>query len=197
VREALGTEPGFAPLGSGGLNGWQMAGHGGFLEVGGNIIESAGGIGLLWFTKEQFGNFVLRADFRLSSPTDDSGVFIRIPELGMSDPANDWQAATVQGYEIQIDNTGFNPATNATGDPLHATGAIYTLASSVAAMPAIGKWHTFEIVAVGPRIIVHLNGQRVSELKNGNRRLKGFIGLQNHHRGSRVQFTRLRIKKLP
>ena len=62
-----------------------------------------GGIGLLWFTKAQFGDFILRADFRLSSPTDNSGIFIRIPALGTSDPANDWKPAAAQGYEIQID----------------------------------------------------------------------------------------------
>ncbi len=197
ARDALGAEPGFAPLGTGGLNGWQMAGNGGFVPLGENIIEAVDGIGLLWFTKEQFGDFVLRADFRLSSPTDNSGIFIRIPALGTSDPTNDWKPAAAQGYEIQIDNTGFNPDTNATGDALHATGAIYTLAASSAAMPAVGQWHTFEIEAVGPKITVRLNGLQVSQLTNGNRQVKGFIGLQNHHGGSKVQFTRLRIKTLP
>jgi hypothetical protein len=197
VRESLGAEPGFTPLGSGGLDGWQMAGLGGFLELGGNIIEAVDGIGLLWFTREQFQNFLLRADFRLSSPTDNSGIFIRIPALGAGDPANDWKPAAAQGYEIQIDNTGYNPDTNTFNDSLHQTGAIYTLAASNAAMPAVGQWHTFEIEAVGPKITVRLDGQQVSQLANGNRLPKGYIGLQNHHFGSKVQFTWLRIKKLP
>lgn len=196
ARESLGIEPGFAPLGNGGLAGWQMAGAGGFIELGGNIIEAVGGIGLLWFTKEQFENFILRVDFRLSSPTDNSGVFLRIPALATSDPANDWKPAADQGYEVQIDNTGFNPDTNGFDDPLHKTGAIYTLAPSSAAMPAVGQWHTYEIEAVGSQIIVRLNGQQVSHLTNGTRLAKGFIGLQNHHSGSKVQFTRVRIKKV-
>ena len=195
ARESFGAEPGFTSLGTGGLNGWQMAGSGGFMELGGNIIESVDGIGLLWFTKEQFDDFTLRVDFRLSSPTDNSGIFIRIPALGTGDPANDWKPATTQGYEIQIDNTGFNPDTNSFNDPLHKTGAIYTLASSSAVMPGVGQWNTYEIEAVGPKITVRLNGQQVSQLTNGNRQTKGFIGLQNHHAGSKVQFTRLRIKK--
>jgi hypothetical protein len=197
VRDSLAAEPDFVPLGSGGLDGWQMAGSGRFVAFGNNIIESEDGIGLLWFTKEQFANFVLRADFRLSSSTDNSGIFVRIPALGTSDPANDWRPAAADGYEIQIDNTGFNPDTNATGDALHATGAIYTLAPSSASMPAVGQWQTLEIEAVGPTITVRLNGQEVSHLTNGTRRAKGFIGLQNHHGGSKVQFTRLRIKTLP
>jgi len=195
VRDSLGAEPGFTPLGSGGLNGWQMAGSGGFIELGGNIVEAFGGIGLLWFTREQFDDFVLRADFRLSSPTDNSGIFIRFPALGSSDPNNDWKPPVTQGYEIQIDNTGFNPDTNTFNDPLHQSGAIYTLAPSTAAMPAVGQWHTFEIEAVGNKITVRLDGQQVSQLTNASRSPKGYIGLQNHHFGSKVQFTRLRIKK--
>ena len=196
VSQSFGAEPGFAPLGSGGLVGWQMAGNGGFQELGGNIIESVGGIGLLWFTKEQFDDFILRVDFRLSWPNDNSGIFIRFPAPGSGDPANDWKPATTQGYEIQIDNTGFNPDTNTFNDPLHKTGAIYTLAPSNAVMPAVGQWHTYEIEAVGNKITVRLNGQQVSQLTNASRSPKGFIGLQNHHAGSTVQFTRLRIKKL-
>jgi choline dehydrogenase-like flavoprotein len=195
VRDTLAPEQNFIPVGNGGLAGWQMAGSGRFMELGGSIIESVDGIGLLWFTKEQFDDFILRVDFRLNSLTDNSGVFIRIPALGTSDPANDWKPATDQGYEIQIDNTGYNPDSNTTGDLKHATGAIYKLAATSGSMPAVGQWHTVEIEAVGPKITVSLNGQQVSQLTNGNRLAKGFIGLQNHHPGSKVQFTRMRIKK--
>jgi hypothetical protein len=42
-----------------------------------------------------------------------------------------------------------------------------------------------------------LNGVPVSEVNNDNQRPPdGFIGLQNHHSGSRVQFGNIRIKKL-
>jgi hypothetical protein len=197
VRETiLAGETDFVPLGNGSLAGWQMAGNGGFMELGGGIIESVGGIGLLWYTKEQYQDFVLRVDFRLSSASDNSGVFIRFPALGKTDPANDWKLAVTDGYEVQIDNTGFNPDSNSFDDPLHRTGAIYTLAPSSAVMPFVGQWHTYEIEAVGDKLTVRLNGQQVSQLKNANRTAKGYIGLQNHHAGSAVQFARLRIKKL-
>lgn len=193
VRERLGAEPSFAPLGSGGINGWKMAGSGGFIELGGNIIESFGGIGLLWFTRQQFENFVFRVDWRAAAWDDNSGVFIRFP-----DPGNDLTIPVTQGYEIQIDNTGKNSDTNPPiyGDPLHNTGALYKLAGSTSA-PTVGQWHTFEIEANGSTITVRLDGQQVSQLQNANRTPKGFIGLQNHHSGSRVQFTKLRIKELP
>ena len=116
----------------------------------------------------------------------------------MKSTGNDWTIPVAQSYEIQIDNTGKNPDTNPPtfGDPLHNTGAIYKLAGSTAA-PAIGQWHSYEIEANGTTITVRLDGQQVSQLQNANRSPKGFIGLQNHHPGSRVQFTRLQIKELP
>lgn len=193
ARKALGAEPDFAPLGTGGLHGWKMAGSGNFIELGGNIIESVGGIGLLWFTLQQFKNFILRVDWRASDLGDNSGIFIRFP-----DPGNDWMIPVTEGYEIQIDNKGENPDTNPRtfGDPLHNTGAIYKLAGSTVT-PTIGQWHTYEIEAQGTTITVRLDGQQVSKLQNANRSPQGFIGLQNHHLNSRVQFTRLRIKELP
>ena len=199
VARSLPVEAGFAPLGSGGLAGWQMAGAGGFIELGANIIETVDGIGLLWFTRQQFANFVLRLDWRASSPDDNSGVFIRIPALGNADPANDWKPAVAQGYEIQIDDTGKNPdvTPNTFGDPLHLTGSVYQLApaTTLASQP-VGQWNSYEITAQATTITVVLNGQQVSQLVNANRLPKGYIGLQNHHAGSRVQFRNLRIRVL-
>jgi hypothetical protein len=191
LSKALNTESDFAPLGTGGLSGWRMAGPGRFIELGANIIESDGGLGLLWFTGQQFEDFVLRVDFRLSSPTDNSGVFLRFP-----DPGPNSDIAIQQGYEVQIDNTGFNPDTNTFNDAFHKTGAIYTLAASNAQMPSVGQWHTYEIEAIGPQITVRLDGTQVSQLTNASRSPRGFIGLQAHHAGSKVQFTRVRIKDL-
>lgn len=170
------VEPGFAPLGTGGLAGWQMAGFGGFIELGANIIETVDGIGLLWFTKQEFTDFALRLDWRASFPDDNSGVFIRFPTLGNSDPANDWKVAVDQGYEIQIDDTGKNPdvTPNTFNDPLHLTGAVYKLApaTTLASKPA-GQWNSYEITAQGNTITVVLNGQQVSQLNNASRSPKG------------------------
>ncbi|WP_162145377.1 family 16 glycoside hydrolase [Rhizobium mesoamericanum] len=199
VSRSLPIEPQFRPLGTGGLNGWRMAGYGGFIELGANIIESVDGIGLLWYMKEQFADFILRLDWRASSPNDNSGIFIRFPALGNTDPANDWKVAVDQGYEIQIDDTGKNPDVepNTFGDPLHMTGAIYKLApASTLASKPLGQWNSYEITAQGKTIAVILNGQPVSKLVNANRSPKGYIGLQNHHAGSRVQFRNLRIRTL-
>jgi choline dehydrogenase-like flavoprotein len=198
VNRAFHLQPGFRRVGDGSLRGWQMAGSGGFIELGGNIVESAGGIGLLWFTQEEFDNFLLHVEWRASDITDNSGVFIRFPALGSSDPANDWKLAVDQGYEIQIDDRGINPDAGTINDPLHQTGAIYGIAaaSHLASKP-VGQWNTFEIEARGQEIRVTLNGDLVSQLTgSGSRPAKGHIGLQNHHPGSRVQFRNIQIEQL-
>jgi choline dehydrogenase-like flavoprotein len=191
VRKSLAAEPGFEPLGAGGVSGWKMIGSGNFVPLGGNIIETSGGMGLLWFPQKQFKNFVLRVDWRAFDPSDNSGIFIRFPN-----PGTDINIPINQGYEVQIDETGNNPESGTLNDPLHKTGAIYKLAPSNASVPS-GQWHNFEIEANGSTITARLDGQQVSRLQNADRSPQGYIGLQNHHAGSRVQFSRPRIKELP
>jgi choline dehydrogenase-like flavoprotein len=191
LRKALVPESDFEPLGSGGLDGWQQVGSGRFVELGGNIVEVDGGPGILWYPRTQFEDFVLRVDFRLSSPTDNSGVFLRFP-----DPGGNADVPVRQGYEVQIDNTGYNPDTNTFDDPLHRTGAIYGLAPASGPLPSVQQWHTYEIEAIGRRITVRLDGQEVSQLANASRSPRGYIGLQAHHAGSKVQFARVRVRDL-
>jgi len=179
------------------LNGWQMAGSGRFNVIGNNTVESEGGIGLLWYTKEEFSDFLLTVQWRSINLFDNSGVFLRFPILGNQNPAEDWKLAVDRGYEVQIDDRGFDPNTNTTGSPMHTTGAVYQLAPATKlASKALGEWNTFEIEATGPDIKVRLNGQLVSHLANNQGRpLKGHIGLQSHHPGSRVQFRNVSVKK--
>jgi 3-keto-disaccharide hydrolase len=142
------------------------------LPLFGSILDARpAGLGVLWYTREIFRNFVLRVDWLSFNPTttvpggraDNSGVLIRFPALNASDPANDWKLASERGYEIQIDDMGFNPDTNQNFDPAHRTGAVYALApsSTIASKPA-GQWNTFEIEATSNTIQVALNGQPVT-----------------------------------
>jgi choline dehydrogenase-like flavoprotein len=200
--------PAFKPLFTGSRRGWQIAGGGDFLTLFGSILEARpNGLGLLWYTREVFRNFVLKADWLSFNPTtnvpggraDNSGILIRSPALNASDPANDWKLASDKGYEIQIDDMGFNPDTGQNFSPLHQTGAVYALApsSSVASKPA-GQWNTFEIEATGTTIKVTLNSQLVTTYQipaNSSRSRAGHIGLQCHT--GNVQFQNVMIRSLP
>jgi hypothetical protein len=210
IARTLPPSPAFKPLFSGSRQGWQMAGGGDFLTLFGTILEARpNGLGLLWYTREVFKNFVLKVDWlsfnpKTSAPnvppsTDNSGVLIRFPGLNASNPGNDWRLASDKGYEIQIDDMGYNPDTNKLFDPLHQTGAVYALApsSKIASKPA-GQWNTFEIEATNATIKVTLNAQLVTTYTipgNDPRPRAGHIGLQDHT--GNVQFQNVMIRTLP
>jgi hypothetical protein len=173
------------------LSQWRMAGNGGFRAVG-EVIESHGGPGILWYPAVQYGDFVLRIEWRVSDAHDNSGVFLRIPVL-----TNSPQPAIDDGYEVQIDERGVDPEHSRLDSPLHRSGAIYKLAPAVpGASRPVGAWNAFEIIARGRSISVRLNDVPVSYLENGYRRTVGHLGLQAHHAGSAVQFRGLDIQEL-
>lgn len=68
------------------LGEWRMAGRGSFRRVGPGVVESEGGPGILWYPHAELSDFVLRIDWQLSAPDDNSGVCVRIPRLGHDDP---------------------------------------------------------------------------------------------------------------
>jgi hypothetical protein len=185
-----------------------MAGGGDFLTIFGSILEAQpNGLGLLWYTRQVFRNFVLKLDWLSFNPTtnvpggrvDNSGVLIRFPALNASNPGNDWKLASDKGYEIQIDDMGFNVDTGQNFSPLHQMGAVYGLApsSAVVSKPA-GRWNTFEIEATDASISITLNGQLVSTYSiqpNDGRSREGHIGLQC--RTGNVQFRNVMIRSLP
>jgi hypothetical protein len=167
------------------LHGWKMCGQGMFV-LGRNMIISSGGMGLLWYTKKKFLNFILKVDWKTSAREDNSGVFVRF-----ADPGDDPSIAVDTGYEIQIYD-----AEPPDGNATHRTGAIYNFAPpSTFASNEPGEWNTFEIHAIGQKYAVILNNKRVTEF-TGNRQLEGYIGLQNHDAKSRVSFGRIAIKEL-
>jgi 3-keto-disaccharide hydrolase len=178
------VEPGFTPLFDGAtLDGWQQAGPGGFTVVDG-MLQSSGGMGLLWYTKKQFGDFVLKVDWKVLHIDDNSGVFLRFP-----DPGNDPWVAVNNGYEVQIDDVGAPD-----GAMIHKTGGIYNFAAptKVATNP-VGDWNSYEIHAVGQSYRVILNGSEVTDF-TGSRSTTGYVGLQNHN--GTVTFRSVRIMEL-
>src|SRR5215471_17293476 len=61
------------------LDGWRHVGAGSFLVRDG-ILETEGGMGLLWYTQKKVGHATVRVVFKMEGKEPDSGVFIRIPE---------------------------------------------------------------------------------------------------------------------
>jgi 3-keto-disaccharide hydrolase len=168
------------------LSGWSHAGPGHF-ELRDGVLRSHGGLGLLWFSGQSFGDFELRLDWRTSDRTDNSGVFLRFP-----DPNDDPRVAIDHGYEVQInDDPDRDPQT---------TGAIYGFrAPSSSASHPPGEWNSYRIRVTGSEYAVWLNDVLVNQFvsTDSHRGPEGYIGLQNHDPESSVDFRAIRVEPIP
>ena len=164
---------------------WLLAGGGLFRIVGRSLVAQpgSGGIGLLYYTGQQFDDFTLDLDFCLPHPrgnmNDNSGVFVRFrdprkPERpGTPGPDVPGNAATVgvdTGYEIQIDEEarGDSRKSEPDGSPerdghfFNRTGAVYKIKTQNYQNDQRlrhGIWHHYTIKVTGRTYQVTLNGR--------------------------------------
>jgi len=180
------VEKDFTPLYSQGdplKQGWSMVGPGSIKEESDGVLVTEGGMGLLWYSKQTFGDFTLRVEYKLTAPANNSGVFVRFP----NPPKSPWDAVH-EGYEIQICQDA---------DPEHRTGSVYSFKATDKTPPAkpAGEWNTYEISVKGQEYTISLNGEVINTYK-GSRGIRGYVGLQNHDPKSIVRFRNVRIKTL-
>jgi len=178
--------------------GWRFVGPGSFTVEHG-LLTTHGGMGLLVYDREPFGNAVIKVVYKVTGEHDNSGVYIRMPEVA-PDP---WYGVH-NGYEVQIDGGQ---------DDWHCTGAIYSLSKAEARpQKSEGEWNVMEIELRGQTTIVRVNGVKVNEFKGnqpvpprtkwfepvrGPRPDVGYIGLQNHDKNSHVFFKEVSVTPLP
>lgn len=190
------------------LTGWVHVGPGAVVVENG-LLKTVGGMGLLYYAGERFGDCTIRVVYRTTTVDDNSGIFIRIPEP----PTDAWQAVHT-GYEIQILETF--PASYVLSDhqkrfgtSWHTTGAIYSMSPALATpQKPVGEWNTMEIELRGPRTVIRLNGVLVNDFVEGSvvpprehsyepvrgrRPDAGYIGLQNHHEPQTVLFKDITV----
>ena len=175
---------------------WEHVGPGKFVIENG-MLKAEGGMGLLWYTPRKLGNGVLRAVYETNKKSDNSGVFIRIPEK----PTEEWMPVN-KGYEVQIDDSQ---------DDYHITGVLYSLTKALAAPGKTGEWNTMEITLDGLHTVVMLNGVKVTDYAEGDpvppkkasyepdrgpRPEIGYIGLQNHSDTDTVYFKEVAFRPL-
>ena len=177
------------------MTGWQHVGPGRFTFEDG-MLKTEGGMGLLVYTPQPFGNTTIRVVFKTSGQSDNSGIYIRMPEKA-PDP---WYGVH-NGYEVQIDGAG---------DDWHCTGAIYSLSKvSKRTQKPAGEWNTMDITLKGQETIVYLNGEKVNDFVGnqpvpprkmwfepvrGPRPDVGYIGLQNHDARTKIFFKEVAVK---
>lgn len=170
-------------------HGWNHYGPGYFeLDEKSGVLKSQGGMGLLWYSVKKYKNFVLELDYKCSKPDTNSGIFIRIPEVIVS---NDY---IYNSFEVQI---------NDAGQGIHKTGAIYDAEPPRfdASLPA-GEWNHLKIICKDKKIQIELNGKLIVDWlaeprgKIKSYSLEGYIGLQNHDSLSPIYFKNIFIKEL-
>jgi hypothetical protein len=149
----------------------------------------------LWYTPETIGNATLRVVYKVSTPSANSGVFIRIPVQPKSE-----DDAINHGIEVQIDESG---------DAWHCSGVLYSMTEAKARpyKPA-GEWNTMEITLKGLRTMVTLNGVLITdydgtapvppkkgryEPERGPRPEKGYIAIQHHGGAATVWFREISL----
>jgi len=187
---------GFIPLFNGrDLTGWVGSTQGYVVEDGVLVCLPEGG-GLLR-TEEQYSDFILRFEFRLT-PNANNGVGLRFTA---GNPA-------YSGMEIQILDDSGDQYRNL--QPYQYHGSIYGVVPSKRGhQKPVGEWNSEEIIANGRRITVILNGATIVDADldqvlaqgpadhqdhPGLQNEKGYIGFLGH--GSRVEFRNIRLKEL-
>lgn len=224
-------------IGNGKINeAWAQVGWGGFVVDGEAIRTECDdrGMGLLFYKAEKFGDCRIRIVYRTEKPKSNAGVFVRmddgiVAKIGEKSPevhrdANGRLAPEMiarlkeasakhlggwypvhHGYEVQI---------NDSGDPWHRTGSVYSL-SKAAPVPEKpqSEWRTMIITLDGERIMVDVDGKRLSSFDAGaadnpprknwtepirelKRPKRGYIGLQNHDPGNVVWFKEVSVRPL-
>ena len=200
---ARGQKDNWKPLFNGkDLTGWKHVGPGSDTVEDG-LIRTHGGMGLLYWTGGKVANCRIRVVFKMRDFNSNSGVFIRIP----IEPREEWMPVHY-GYEVQIDN---HPETS-NEDDYHVTGTLYSLTKPLAKPGKPGpEWNTMTITLDGPRTIVELNGEKVTdytegqpvperkydfEPQRGRRPDEGWFGLQNHSDNDVVFFKEVSMQSL-
>ncbi|WP_306211100.1 ThuA domain-containing protein [Actinoplanes sp. RD1] len=202
------------------LRGWQQAPSGSFGIQPDGSLRSAGGLGMLWHTRE-LGDFSLRLQFRDIAPGTgraNSGVFVRFPDprtpvaerpscgrTGSAATSEAW-VAIYCGHEIQIYD-------GETGE-VQKTGSVYNFDPqplSAAGATAKNVWNDYEIRAVGQHYTIIRNGVVINEFDNTPGKqssragdpptdlrqfLRGHIGLQNHGDADLIEFRNIRVRGL-
>lgn len=182
-------EPGFAPL----FNGKDLAGWEGDAKLWkvqeGSIFGDSPGIPHNQFlaTRETYGNFELRLQFRLRDGQGNTGVQFRsrrVPE-----------STEVSGYQADIGEKYWG----CLYDESRRNKILVLAPESLAAKLRKDDWNDYSIRAVGDHITLTLNGVTTVDYREPDADIarSGIIALQVHSGPPlKVEFRNIRIRKL-
>lgn len=184
------------------LTGWKHVGGGSrFVENG--LLASKGGMGLLYWIGGKLGNCQIKVVYKMQKFNSNAGIFVKVP----IEPKEEWMPV-FYGYEVQIDN---HPETSGE-DEYHISGTLYAFTKPKSKPGKPGpEWNTMLITLDGPRTIVYLNDELVTDYREGEpvparkfdfepypgrRPDSGYFGLQNHGDEDVVYFKEVSLRPL-
>jgi 3-keto-disaccharide hydrolase len=156
------------------LDNWNQIGNANWRLAEG-VVQADKGNGFL-VSKSSYGDFHIRSEFWVDADAN-SGIFLRC-----ADPQ---KVTSKTCYEVNIYDK--RP------EPSYGTGAIVDVAKVVPMPKAGGQWNIYEITAIGPHLVVTLNGTRTVDVLD-NKLSRGPIALQ--YGAGVVKFRKVEIKPL-
>jgi Domain of Unknown Function (DUF1080) len=132
---------------------------------------------LFWMTR-QCKNCEFKADVKISDGGN-SGMYFRTA-FGPGFP---------KGYEAQVNSTHSDPV---------RTGSLYGFVKVYDRLVPPDTWFNQHIIARGNHIIIQVNDKKVVDfVDEKNTFTEGYLALQQHNKGSVVEFKNLLMKPLP
>lgn len=133
---------------------------------------------ILW-TKKEYEDFIVQADFKMGEGTVDSGIFLR---------SEDQQIQIGESGSLKRDMTA-SPYIPGKGYPVEA--------ERIKELLKMDDWNTMKVKAEGSKYTVWLNGEEVMNYTSENAQEKGQIGLQLHPgREMDIEFRNIMVAEL-
>ena len=154
--------------------GWRPAGNADW-SIADGVVRVTGGEVCLFRTTSQFGDYLLRADFRAPQSTN-SGIFLRTAPQPR-DPGSECYELNIAPPDNPFPTGGLVKRQRATTGPIDDT-----------------LWHTFEVRCEGGKFEVKLDGAVVLNYTDPSPLGLGYIGLQ--HNEGEVEFRSVKLKPL-
>ena len=160
------------------LDGWEANENAASWTAKDGVIVGDGDVSHLFYKKETCENCEFKAEVRLNHGGN-SGMYFRA----------EFMKGWPKGYEAQVNNTHTDPV---------KTGSLYNFVKVFDQLVQDDTWWTQEIAADANHIVIKINGKvTVDYVDEKNTFMKGFLALQQHNKGSVVEYRNLMMRHLP
>jgi hypothetical protein len=160
------------------LDGWKANDNPESWTVKNGAIVGDGEKSHLFYMKQECENCEFKASVKLNHGGN-SGMYFRTA----------WGPGFPKGYEAQVNNT--HP-------DWRRTGSLYHLSDVKEQLVPDDTWWTQHIIASGNHIVIKVNDKTVVDyVDTGSTYKRGYLALQQHNKGSVVEYKDLMMRLLP